>query len=192
MDEDQDLLSSLTSEQLRCLQNFRDISQTDEIDRAIEVLARNNWHVQSAVDDFFRNSDRPGGSLGQPPTSSRASSGGRSNAGNAGAHPPAGILHYFQWLFQSTPTALRPDDDRRSFLNDFDRKYGADHPLFFSGSYAGAVTHAFQQSKFLLVYLHSPIHEDTDQFCRYALFLILFGSCLKLYADYETIDCLGK
>lgn len=43
------------------------------------------------------------------------------------------------------------------------------HPLFVEGNMRSAGQAARAQHKFLLVYLHAPHHQDTDQFCREAL-----------------------
>lgn len=46
-------------------------------------------------------------------------------------------------------------------------QYGQERkPLFLAESYREAVQEAARQHKFLLVYLHSPLHQDTSQFCR--------------------------
>ena len=71
-----------------------------------------------------------------------------------------------RWLFQSRPIALNPQRDTQRFIEDFNTNYGQHHARFHDNSYQTAVSAAFQQSKFLLVYLHSPLHEDTDRFCQ--------------------------
>lgn len=74
-----------------------------------------------------------------------------------------------RWLFQSRPMALNPANDAQRFVDDFESNYGNHHPQFHIGSYQSAVLAAFQQSKFLVVYLHSPIHDDTSKFCTQLL-----------------------
>lgn len=39
--------------------------------------------------------------------------------------------------------------------------------MFMAESYREAVQEAARQHKFLMVYLHSPLHQDTPDFCRY-------------------------
>jgi hypothetical protein len=75
----------------------------------------------------------------------------------------------FRWLFQARPLSLNPNRDAENFISEFRRNYGSTQIPFHSGSYQSAVELAFQQSKFLLIYLHSPIHEDNDSFCRQVL-----------------------
>ena len=74
-----------------------------------------------------------------------------------------------RWLFQARPISLDPNRDAQKFVDEFEVNYGHQHPQFFIGSYQNAVAAAFQQSKFLVVYLHSPIHDDTNRFCQQVL-----------------------
>jgi FAS-associated factor 2 len=70
------------------------------------------------------------------------------------------------WLYDSSVPVSNPEADTRNFITTFDRTYEVTHPRFEGGSYQTAVSEAHRQSKLLLVYLHSPIHQDTDMFCR--------------------------
>ena len=54
----------------------------------------------------------------------------------------------------------------QAFVDSFEREYGAVRPSFVMGSYEQAVQLATAQSKFLLVYVHSQLHQDTPRFCR--------------------------
>lgn len=74
-----------------------------------------------------------------------------------------------RWLFQTRPVSLNPQRDTLKFIDDFNLQYSTNHPTFHPDSYQSAVALAFSTSKFLLVYLHSPIHEDTNRFCRQVL-----------------------
>ena len=55
---------------------------------------------------------------------------------------------------------------RNRFLTDFESKFGSTHPTFFRGTYNQALDEAKRDLKFLLVYLYSESHEDTEAFCR--------------------------
>lgn len=79
------------------------------------------------------------------------------------------VLAPLRWLFQTRPVSLNRELDTRKFLAEFDTQYGNQHPTFVEGSYQLAVQRAHQQSKFLLVYIHSPMHEDTPRFCHQVL-----------------------
>jgi len=72
----------------------------------------------------------------------------------------------FSWLVGSSPPISNPEADTRDFISSFDRAYDVTHPRFEGGSYQTAVSEAHRQSKLLLVYLHSPMHEDSDRFCN--------------------------
>lgn len=68
------------------------------------------------------------------------------------------------------PTAsTRPEEDVAFFVSNFNAKYGLDHVPFLRGSYSQALEEAKRDLKFLLVYLNSPSHQDTDQFCLQTL-----------------------
>jgi FAS-associated factor 2 len=74
------------------------------------------------------------------------------------------------WLFQSQPLSLNPDRDTERFVDEFNGKYGeSTHPTLITSSYQETVQNAHIQSKFLLVYLHSPLHEESDHFCKHVL-----------------------
>ena len=52
------------------------------------------------------------------------------------------------------------------FISEFDAKFGSVHPVFYHGSYNQALNDAKRELKFLLVYLHSNSHQDTNEFCK--------------------------
>lgn len=49
----------------------------------------------------------------------------------------------------------------------------------FDGPYSQALAAAKRDLKYLLVYLHAPDHDDTDEFCRY-LFVLLIGKFVSV------------
>ena len=59
-----------------------------------------------------------------------------------------------------------PEEDVADFISEFNAKYGRDHVAFHTGSYSRALEEAKRDLKFLLVYLHSPSHQDTKSFCQ--------------------------
>lgn len=62
-----------------------------------------------------------------------------------------------------------PRTQARQFKEQFTAKYGVRQPQWVEESWRQAATLAHQQFKFLLVYLHSPDHEDTDNYVRNVL-----------------------
>ncbi|CAH3168286.1 unnamed protein product [Porites lobata] len=67
------------------------------------------------------------------------------------------------------PTAFQarttPLEDVLQFKAEFEKEFGSVHPTFYQGSYSQALDDAKRELRFLLVYLHSSEHQDTDQFC---------------------------
>jgi FAS-associated factor 2 len=59
----------------------------------------------------------------------------------------------------------------RRFAAEFDKLVGtdADVPDFFESSFEDALLSASTDRRMLAVYLHSPLHPDTDRFCREVL-----------------------
>lgn len=62
-----------------------------------------------------------------------------------------------------------PQSELQRFKDEFETTYGPVHPIFFRGTYAQALEEAKRELKFLLVYLHSPHHQDTRHFCESVL-----------------------
>ena len=61
--------------------------------------------------------------------------------------------------------SINPVQDVRRFYKEFEDQYGVEHPPFFTGSYAQVLEEAKKELKFLLIYLHSEEHQDSDRFC---------------------------
>jgi len=91
-----------------------------------------------------------------------------------------GIFQFVASLFGLGPSHGRPIQfwppsapfdplaDVQQFRRDFDATYGG-NTVFFEGTYSQVLEKAKQDLQFLLVYLHSPSHADTDRFCRTTL-----------------------
>lgn len=91
-----------------------------------------------------------------------------------------GIFQFVASLFGLGPSHGRPIQfwppsapfdplaDVQQFRRDFDATYGG-NTAFFEGTYSQVLEKAKQDLQFLLVYLHSPSHADTDRFCRTTL-----------------------
>ena len=82
-----------------------------------------------------------------------------------------------KWLFQARQLTINPDQETRLFLTNFERQYSDVHPDFHGRSYISAVRQAHRESKFLIIYLHSPLHENTERFCQQVL-------CKREVAEY--------
>jgi len=58
-----------------------------------------------------------------------------------------------------------PRSDVVEFYREWENLYGMQHPSFYRGSYSEVLEEAKRELRFLMVYLHSSEHQDTEQFC---------------------------
>jgi len=72
---------------------------------------------------------------------------------------------------------MDPNTASSRFLTELEANYGNTHPRFISGSFQQACTQSRSEFKFLIVYLHSPMHQNTSSFCRNTL-------CTEMIADF--------
>jgi FAS-associated factor 2 len=190
------LADFLTPDQQASLTMFQEITQISDNDLSLSILTEFNFNVDNAVNNFLNQgatSPHTGGNTNsQSSMSSGTSTSGSGNGtwtthtgddnsststGNENNTTSAvvpqqntgiwGLLSRpLNWIINTRGTVLNPDADTRKFNDEFDRKFMTTHPKFFNRSYTQAVEHAFRNQKFLLVYLHSPLHEDTNKFCQ--------------------------
>lgn len=163
--------STLTPEQRVTLRDFEEITQISDPNLCRSILSQNNWNLEVAVENFVRRDEQE---ISQPQLSEETSRVGipLDFGTTSQRHNNSGSLFDLlstplRWIFQSYPESLNPEQDAVRFASDFKMEYGEDTPQFQGISYADAVGAAFRESKFLLVYLHSPLHEDTPRFCRF-------------------------
>jgi FAS-associated factor 2 len=189
-----------TLDQQRDIQLFQDITQITDDEVCIQILVENSWNVDIAVDVFMQQ--QSGSQPFQTPaiTSSRnrninnvqnrtsSTEQARSTPLRESSQSSNLFLAPLRWLFQTHPVSLNRELDTRKFLGEFDLKYSAQHPNFVEGSYKEAVALAFQQSKFLLVYLHSPMHEDTSKFCNQ----VLCSETFSQFANQNIVCWAGR
>lgn len=118
------------------------------------------------------------------PEDTRSEGAASSSAGTAGSSAAASRASsaagrprerkgFVELLFSPLSFVLgdgEPEDPQaaaRAFTRSLRRRYGEDAtPRFEHLSFRDAVSTARTASKFLLVFLHSNIHEDADAFCR--------------------------
>lgn len=96
------------------------------------------------------------------------------------------MTSWLQSLF-SSPIS-NPEIETSNFINYFDAHYSSDHPTFLTGSYRTAVEEAHRQSKLLIVYIHSPLHVDSNNFCNN----ILCSASFKEYVDRNFLFWVGS
>lgn len=160
---------ALNAEQQQKLQAFQELTQINDSSLCTEILQQNNWDVNAAVDNFMH------GRVSNAPTSSasvnrrRPQTTGSSPPSNANSQRNGGTWNPLKWIFQTRQSSLNTTVDTQKFIDEFDADFGVQHPTFAAGSYQTAVQQAYRDSKFLLVYIHSPMHDETAKFCHQAL-----------------------
>jgi len=77
----------------------------------------------------------------------------------------------------TTTNDMDPNVSSSRFLTNFEANYGTVHPRFITGSFQQACSQSKSEYKFLIVYLHSPIHQDTTAFCSNTL-------CTEMISDF--------
>lgn len=177
---DEDVFRHLTQEQQHLVLEFTEVTQLNDINLCISILQENNWNLSIAIQNYLTGGSSGSGGIGTSNYNSNSSS--RSATPGFGTHQVAdsdnrrvhGISGYvydvLRWLFQSYPESMAPDQDSIRFAREMIEQYGENGPRFEETSYSRAVSKGFRESKFLFVYLHSPLHDDTTKFCRSVLF----------------------
>ena len=173
-------LTHLTSSQRNSLEVFQEVTQMEDIGVCLDIMNQNGWDVDHAIESFIQN--RGTGSSNNPNRNDNLYS--NDNARRSQQQTPISpnvdannnpnnnhsimdyVMNPIKWLFQTHPVSLNPERDARNFISDFESKFGSNHPAFIESSYNTAVSQAFRGPKFLLIYLHSPLHDDTNRFCR--------------------------
>jgi hypothetical protein len=157
----------LTVEQQLMLVDFGEISQITDVNLCRSILEQNNWNLEAAVQNFVNNSDNT--TSAPPPRHTNNNITSNNNNNNSRSSLTDLILTPLKWIFQSHPESMNPEQDSRKFVLEMSEKYGNNGPQFSDLSYSQTVARAFRNSKILMVYLHSPLHDDTERFCRYII-----------------------
>ena len=163
----------LTSNQRSDLALFREISGITDDELAVQVLETHDWNLERAVNEYSLRQEDHDGSRDPPTDSSvRPVATGTSSTGNPWPRTPSDLLGLsiglLSWVFSAQRVLHSPEQDTQSFVSRFEQRYPRP-PRLFSGSYQAAVRQANLDSKFLLIYLHSDLHENVDEFCREVL-----------------------
>lgn len=84
---------------------------------------------------------------------------------------PGRVMHTARGMAAALASAedQPPEAQAAAFAEAFAAQYGQVHPRFVASSWRQATAQAHAEFKFLLVYVHSAEHEDTDSFCREVL-----------------------
>jgi len=77
------------------------------------------------------------------------------------------LASFLPSTFFSNPYAhLDPTAATIKFRRDFELQYGTSHPAFAEESYNSLLQKCKNEYKFVVIYLHSDMHDDTKQFCN--------------------------
>jgi hypothetical protein len=174
----------LSAAQRQALASFQEIVQLQDDNLSVQVLDHCHWDLDLAVSQYVSgqyNHDEQNPLLGTHRedsaqsvfSSSTSTSSGNASSSSAASASDTGsglfglLLYPLRWLFQFQPFSVNPDQDTMTFVNEFHRQFPRSQELPISNSsYQSTVQSTFQASKFLIVYLHSPLHGDTDTFCE--------------------------
>jgi hypothetical protein len=168
--------------------NFQAITGVDDVSQCVAILEQHNWHLETAAavtlsqhDPFAQGSGSAGAAAsmasgaGPAGPTRRAAAHARAQPDAAvprdsaqnGAQQRRGILGFLSGLIGGGEEGgRRHADDTQRFIELFNLEHGTVHPTAHVGTFREAVDVAKRDFKFLVVYLHSPHHQDTPTFLR--------------------------
>lgn len=88
------------------------------------------------------------------------------------------MIAHLPWPFGPSKNVVSGPDAAQRFNTDFELKYG-NPPQFVRGSYREAREQARSSGRLLVLYLHSPHHEDSNSFCSATLASEIVRLCLQ-------------
>lgn len=156
------------------------------------AAAADDTRAPQVINDQFMQTvfTSPSGGAGGPDGSVVPAPGGGPPVGGGLTGLLGYFVNYIFGLWYSTLTSLASTlfglfdgaDERRIVtdplgdvqlsIRQYGEKYGAEHPVFYQGTYAQALNDAKRELKFLAVYLHSEAPRDArdvGRFCRGSL-----------------------
>ncbi|KAJ1522037.1 hypothetical protein ONE63_002355 [Megalurothrips usitatus] len=184
-----DMALGLSSEQTDKILQFQDLTGIEDMTICRDVLTRHNWDLEGAVLDQLNIRD------GHPSVFASSETHAPTVVNelmfqHVFFSPPSdGYWFSIRGLIQFGYNLVAPlfmlayrmifGDDRRSitdpvadvikFIRSYEENYGSQHPVFYQGSYHQALNDAKHELRFLVVYLHSDVHQDNINFCRQVL-----------------------
>lgn len=194
-----DASSFLTEEEIGKVRLFAEMAGIEDEHLCIQIMQSNGFDVERAISEHLNLGDsggmdmsssassgpvqRRGGGSGRGNGTSSGTANGTTNGSNGAmrnqsnggslafaSNPFLGrLLSSIRWLLSPRINVPNYSLDAQIFSSNFDRSYDITHPTFQLSAYPDAVRTAYHQGKFMLVYLHSPMHEKTDSFCRNVL-----------------------
>jgi len=186
--------SGLTQEQMDKLAQLQDLTGIEDTEICRALLESEGWDLEGAARDHLGMQTEPNNENDPPPPPANQVPPRGNVGGVMRQRPPMSrLLNLFMFvmglplrvvtssvqravallsgMFGAAPipsvsrASVNPVQDVRRFYKEFEDQYGVDHPPFFTGSYAQVLEEAKKELKFLLIYLHSEEHQDSDRFC---------------------------
>nr|CAG4648144.1 EOG090X0B12 [Moina brachiata] len=178
----------LSPENTEKLVQFQELSGIDDLERCKVILSRHGWNVEAAIHDHLESEPARSTTITPNMPTFVERNGGIHTGSNRQRRPSENstiqrimssfltvaffkITSFVFTLIQpdQRPALTDPKSVVQSFIQTYDQTYGPQHPTFFVGSYNTVLNEAKKELKFLVVYLHSKDHQDTDKFCRQTL-----------------------
>ena len=191
-DSDHEDLSELSPEQMDMLVQLQDLTGIEDLNVCRALLESKQWDLESVAREQLGL-----GTSGQVTVSDSSDQSSDNSPTHVPTHvarpSPLSWLVYILtfpsrvitggiglvWSFVSSLLGLPPDRPARTssdgradvaeFIREYEGQYGNVHPPLNRGGYYQVLEEAKRDLRFLLVYLHSEDHQDTDTFCRHVL-----------------------
>jgi len=232
-DSETEDMAELSPEQMEILVQLQEITGLEDLAVCRALLESRNWDLESVAREQLGMGGPPGGG-GPPEVSDSEEEASDQEPRHQPqplarhAASPLGWLLYIitipnrimsggfniVWSLVSSifgmpdPGPNRQSGDGRTdvaeFVREYNERYGSSHPPFNRGGYYQVLEEAKRDLKFLLVYLHSEDHQDTDHFCRNVLSsdavtgeletnnIILWGCSVRKTEGYKVSQALRE
>lgn len=196
-DSEEEMMGELSPEQMDLLVQFQDITGMEDLNVCRALLESRNWDLESvAREQLGMGPVGPGPQHPQVSDSDQDDSSDQSPSPQHRRQQPSPAISWFMyivtfptrvintglnliWSFVSSLLGFNANRSLRQssngsadvdkFVRDYDQCYGGQHPPFHRSGYNQVLEAAKRDLRFLLVYLHSDQHQDTDHFCRHVL-----------------------
>ena len=196
-DSETEDMAELSPEQMDILVQLQEITGLEDLAVCRALLESSNWDLESVAREQLGLGGPPGGgevevSDSEGEASDREPRHQPQPLARQAASPLGWLLYIITipnriisggfnilWSVVSsmfgmpTPGPNHRSGDGRAdvaeFVRQYSERYGSSHPPFNRGGYYQVLEEAKRDLRFLLVYLHSEDHQDTDNFCRNVL-----------------------
>ena len=168
------------------------IANIDDLGQATEILKGFDWHLDAAASALLEDTARPSRRTAQSSRQAARSVSPpnvESNCINHPLHPPAStnpIDQFFLDPLRSLTQASEMGGNKAFYMGVSASKLLSTQlhglgvlPPLTQTSYADALKLAFRSKKLLVVYVHAPLHPDTNAFVEHILCAPTLKTCLQ-------------